>query len=379
MTTPQFPKPDQFAVDKRVRFVSETGCYTFVDPADGMEYEFDPSKGAWFPMWNESLVEEQQSAYGGFAQQASDSAGVVNQGEYKRKGKDSHRERENTSVYISGLPLDTTEEEVNEYFSQCGAIMPDILTNKPRIKLYRNSDDTLKGDALVTFFKAPSVQLAIDILDDSQFRMKESTRISVQQAQFKGKEKQVDGPEKAKRARVDAKSVQKRLGRLEKRLDWFEGGEEVAERHKRTVILAYMFTLEEIEEDVTLVLDLAEDVRSECEKLGTVTSVKVYDMSENGIIAVKFKDEVSAQACVQAMNGRFFAGKQIEASTYDGHTRYKSSAKFSQVGGSNKANSGGHLEAGGGHDSECSDDEHEEEEEEEERMEKYSQWLESQR
>ncbi|KAJ2485290.1 hypothetical protein IWW37_005982 [Coemansia sp. RSA 2050] len=349
MTTPQFPKPDQFAVDKRVRFVSETGCYTFVDPADGMEYEFDPSKGAWFPMWNESLVEEQQSAYGGFAQQASDSAGVVNQGEYKRKGKDSHRERENTSVYISGLPLDTTEEEVNEYFSQCGAIMPDILTNKPRIKLYRNSDDTLKGDALVTFFKAPSVQLAIDILDDSQFRMKESTRISVQQAQFKGKEKQVDGPEKAKRARVDAKSVQKRLGRLEKRLDWFEGGEEVAERHKRTVILAYMFTLEEIE------------------------------MSENGIIAVKFKDEVSAQACVQAMNGRFFAGKQIEASTYDGHTRYKSSAKFSQVGGSNKANSGGHLEAGGGHDSECSDDEHEEEEEEEERMEKYSQWLESQR
>ncbi|KAJ2028158.1 hypothetical protein IWW57_002291 [Coemansia sp. S610] len=379
MTTPQFPKPDQFAVDERVRFVSETGCYTFVDPADGMEYEFDLDKGAWFPMWNESLVEQQQSAYEGSAQQASDGADIVNQGGHKRKGggKDSHRQRENTSVYVSGLPLDATEDEVNEYFSQCGAIMPDILTNKPRVKLYRNSDDTLKGDALVTFFKAPSVQLAIDILDDSQFRAKESTRIS---AQFKDKEKQVDGPDKAKRARVDAKSVQKRLGRLEKRLDWFEGGEEVAERHKRTVILAHMFTLEEIEEDVTLVLDLAEDVRTECEKLGTVTSVKVYDMSESGIVAVKFKDELPAQACVQAMNGRFFAGRQIEASIYDGRTRYKSSAKVGRVSGKNKASVGGHLEADGGNSSEFSDDEHDEEEEEEEkRMEKYSQWLESQR
>ncbi|KAJ2810913.1 hypothetical protein FBU31_007883, partial [Coemansia sp. 'formosensis'] len=175
MATPQFPKPDQFSTDKRVKLVSETGCYTFVDTADGMEYEFDQSKGAWFPMWNESLVEQQQSAYGGSAQQANDGVDAVDLGGSKRKGKEPHRQRENTSVYISGLPLDTTEKEVGDYFSQCGAILPDVLTNKPRIKLYRNSDDMLKGDALVTFFKAPSVQLAIDILDDSQFRVNEST------------------------------------------------------------------------------------------------------------------------------------------------------------------------------------------------------------
>ncbi|KAJ2055617.1 hypothetical protein GGI17_006590 [Coemansia sp. S146] len=373
MATPEFPKPDQFATDKRVKLVSETGCYTFVDPADGMEYEFDQSKGAWFPMWNESLVEQQQSAYGGSAQQAGDSADAADQGGSKRKGKDAHRQRENTSVYISGLPLDTTEEEVGEYFSQCGAIMPDILTNKPRIKLYRNSDNTLKGDALVTFFKAPSVQLAIDILDDSQLRAKESNRIS---AKFEGKEKKGDVSEKAKRARVDAKLVQKRLGRLEKRLDWFEGGGEVTERHKRTVILVHMFTVKEIEEDVTLVLDLAEDVRSECEKLGTVTSVKVYDLSESGAVAVKFKDEMSAQACVKAMNGRFFAGRQIEASIYDGHTRYKSSAKAGQASGGRRAGIGSHLEDGDGHGSDYSDEEYEEEEEQ--RMEKYSQWLEAQ-
>ncbi|KAJ1935506.1 hypothetical protein EC988_008465, partial [Linderina pennispora] len=60
-----------------------------------------------------------------------------------------------------------------------------------------------------------------------------------------------------------------------------------------------MFTIQELEEDVTLLLDLAEDVREECEKLGTVSSVKVYDKSEEGVISVKFKDELSAKACVK--------------------------------------------------------------------------------
>ncbi|KAJ2741076.1 hypothetical protein GGI20_005436 [Coemansia sp. BCRC 34301] len=128
MTTPQFPKPDQFGTDKRVKLVSETGCYTFVDPADGIEYEFDQSKSAWYPMWNESLVERQQSAYGA-TQQAGKCVDAADQGGPKRKGRVPLHKRENTSVYISGLPLDATEEEVGEYFSQCGAIMPDILTS----------------------------------------------------------------------------------------------------------------------------------------------------------------------------------------------------------------------------------------------------------
>ncbi|KAJ2002617.1 hypothetical protein GGI04_003263 [Coemansia thaxteri] len=207
MDAPHFPKPEDFATDARVKLVEETGCYKFLDPDDGMEYEYEPSKGAWFPMWNETLIEQQQSAYGAVRLAAED-AGPADASEYKRKGKEAHRRRENTSVYVSGLPLDTTESEVAEYFVQCGAIMPDIQTT-----------------------------------------------------------------------RFDAKLVQKRLGRLEKRLDWFEGDGEVPERHKRTVILAHMFTLDEMKADVTLVLDLAEDVRSECERLGPVSSVKVYDVS----------------------------------------------------------------------------------------------------
>ena len=39
-----------------------------------------------------------------------------------------------------------------------------------------------------------------------------------------------------------------------------------------------MFTLRELEEDPTLLLDLKEDVREECETLGEVTNVVLYDV-----------------------------------------------------------------------------------------------------
>ncbi|KAJ2868623.1 hypothetical protein FB639_004852, partial [Coemansia asiatica] len=254
MPTPNFPKFEDFKTDKRVQYIEETESYVFTDPTDGLEYEYDSNRGAWFPMWNEALVEQQQSAYGADAVEtaktdASDSSTT------RPKGREASKRklRENTRVYVSGLPLDTTEKEVADYFSQCGAIMPDLATNKPRIKLYRDADGELKGDALVAYFKAPSVQLAIDILGDSQFRSTDPGRISVQEQL---NQKQQSGHEK---------------------LDWADEEKPVSDRYKRTVILEHMFTLEELQEDVTLLLDLAEDVRSECEKLGVVTSVKVFD------------------------------------------------------------------------------------------------------
>ncbi|KAJ1727880.1 hypothetical protein LPJ61_004341 [Coemansia biformis] len=326
MDAPAFPKPGAFASDTRVQFVEETGCYVFTDPMDGTAYEFDHERGAWFPMWNESLVEQQQSAYG--RQESEADSGAC--GERAVSGAQSTKRRAraaakgNTSVYVSGLPRDATEEEMAEFFSQCGAIMPDLATNKPRVRLYRDGSGVPKGDGLVTYFKAPSVQLALDILDDSPFRAADSARIRVEEAEFGSKAEGTGDADKTKRPRVDTKLAQKRLDRLERQAD------------------------------VTLLLDLAEDVRGECERLGKVTSVKVYDGSEDGVVAVKFGDELAAGACVKVMNGRFFAGRQVEASIYDGRTRF----------GAAKAG-----EAHGGGAEASPDDER--------RMERYAQWLDS--
>lgn len=39
-----------------------------------------------------------------------------------------------------------------------------------------------------------------------------------------------------------------------------------------------MFSLQELEEDASLLLDLKEDVRDECSSLGEVTNVVLYDV-----------------------------------------------------------------------------------------------------
>lgn len=46
----------------------------------------------------------------------------------------------------------------------------------------------------------------------------------------------------------------------------------------RVVVLKHMFTLQELDEDPTLLLDLKEDVREECSNLGEVTNVVLYDV-----------------------------------------------------------------------------------------------------
>ncbi len=47
----------------------------------------------------------------------------------------------------------------------------------------------------------------------------------------------------------------------------------------RVVVLKHMFTLEELQEDPSLLLDLKEDVREEAETIGDVTNVVLYDVS----------------------------------------------------------------------------------------------------
>jgi len=49
-------------------------------------------------------------------------------------------------------------------------------------------------------------------------------------------------------------------------------------KNSRVVVLKHMFTLEDLEKDASLLLDLKEDVREECSTLGEVTNVVLYDV-----------------------------------------------------------------------------------------------------
>jgi HIV Tat-specific factor 1 len=77
---------------------------------------------------------------------------------------------QNRAVYVTNLPSDTNEIEIQEVFSKCGVIAEQIDGGKPRIKLYRNDDNSFKGDALVVYFRPESVPLAVQMLDNTNLR-----------------------------------------------------------------------------------------------------------------------------------------------------------------------------------------------------------------
>lgn len=65
-----------------------------------------------------------------------------------------------------------TISELESVFSRYGMIAEDLSTGDKRIKLYTDDDGvTLKGDALIVYFKSESVSLAVDMLDETEFRL----------------------------------------------------------------------------------------------------------------------------------------------------------------------------------------------------------------
>lgn len=62
----------------------------------------------------------------------------------KKKKKDWVSKVQNTSIYIQGLPLDITIEEIESFTKKCGVLLLDPDTQKSKIKLYTNEDGQLK-------------------------------------------------------------------------------------------------------------------------------------------------------------------------------------------------------------------------------------------
>merc|ERR1712072_535498 len=74
-------------------------------------------------------------------------------------------------------------------------------------------------------------------------------------------------------------------------------------------------------------LDIKDDIREECEKLGHVTNVVLYDKEESGIVTVRFGNATSAMECVKVFNGRWFDQRQVVAHLADGKERFRKSKK----------------------------------------------------
>lgn len=136
----------------------------------------------------------------------------------KEKAPGEPRKSKNTAVYVTGLPPDTDQEELHERFSRCGVIEEDD-EGELKIKMYAKEDGTFSGEALVVYFKEDSVLLALNILDDAELRLGDSSTVMrVQRAEFGHKNTGGDaqGNDSKPRKTVDKKKATRRIGKMQK-------------------------------------------------------------------------------------------------------------------------------------------------------------------
>uniref|UniRef100_UPI00398187ED hypothetical protein n=1 Tax=Salmonella sp. s55004 TaxID=3159675 RepID=UPI00398187ED len=65
------------------------------------------------------------------------------------------------TVFVSGLPKSTTEEQLAEFFGAIGVIKIDRRKNGPKIWMYKGADGEPKGEATVTFDDQHTAKSAI--------------------------------------------------------------------------------------------------------------------------------------------------------------------------------------------------------------------------
>ena len=78
---------------------------------------------------------------------------------------------ETSSCSLQGLPPDTTEADIAEYFGTIGVLKQDKKARKPKIWLYRDKDTGgLKGDGTVSYEDPFSAASAVSWFNGKEFK-----------------------------------------------------------------------------------------------------------------------------------------------------------------------------------------------------------------
>ncbi|CAH1994876.1 unnamed protein product [Acanthoscelides obtectus] len=335
----QWDKDKDEWVLKNVTYGFEDDTHVYTD-SDGVKYFWDKEKSAWFPKVDEEFMAMYQMNYG-FVDNTKVEVKTEEmpkpepkpkkvKGE-KRKASEPQwfelEESQNTSVYVSNLPVDIEEQEFVDLMQKCGLVMKDIQSGKFKVKLYKEpGTDILKGDALCTYIKVESVDLAMNLLDGYEYK---GHKIKVERAKFQMKgnfDPKLKPKMKKKKDKLKMKKAQEKL------FDW-RPEKKLGERskHERVVIVRNLFDPTIFDKDVGLILEFQQDLREECSKHGKVNKVTVFDRHPEGIAQINMGTPEEADEVVILLNGRWFMKRQLKAEIWDGRTKFKIAETDSEI------------------------------------------------
>ncbi|KAG6587151.1 HIV Tat-specific factor 1 [Phytophthora cinnamomi] len=210
----------------------------------------------------------------------------------------------NSSVYVTGLTTYMACRQLEGVCAKIGKVR--------RIKFYKDGRGGLKGDAVVTFSSRATMAKAIDRLN--HFEVKPGVIITATEATFSNKKDQ-GTKEAPDDAAVDQAGTQTAVEKKGKTAASAPLAITSAEDTARLDLPSRSVTLKHIWDpiegsDAEFFDELEDDMRSECCKHGAVEHVQII---ADGSVVVRFAELNAAIACLKVMNGRWFAGRQIEA------------------------------------------------------------------
>ncbi|KAJ5301696.1 hypothetical protein N7508_006559 [Penicillium antarcticum] len=330
--------PSEFDKDPRISFSKLDNQY-ILETDDDREFVWDTGIKRWVESIDEELLRQQQEAY---KVEGVDETEAAHPRDRKKRKQENDaatepkqkKPRVNCAVYVSSIPLDATLDEVVSVFKKFGLITEEIDTGKPRVKMYKDENGNFKGDALIVYFRSESVDIAIQMLDETDFRFGVTgpngpMRVQAADTAWKSEEADSNQDQKQKqshRSKTDQRKIAERAKRLNEKLNW-DSEEEgpTYSKYDHMVTLKHMFTLEELDEDPAAILEIKEDIREECEKIGEITNTVLYDLEPEGVVTVRFKDPADARRAAEAFSKRKFNGVQVVAYVQHVRERYRKS------------------------------------------------------
>lgn len=325
--------PTGYRNDPNIAYDGQT--YTKKDPSDGMTYEWDVSKRAWFPKLDEDFMATYQLSYG-FNPDGTKNENPLKFDDDEEEEEDipekpkeidknqkptwfEQAEKDNTKVYVSNLPCDITEDQFIDLMQKCGMVLKD-LDNKFKIKLYKDAEGNFKGDALCTYIRRESVDLALEILDEYQVDGKgKPIRVEVAKFQLKGNYDPKLKPKKKRKKELD--KMQKKQ---EKLFDWRpEPMRGQRAKHENVVIFRNVFDPMEFHTAMERILVHKDAIRQQATTFGDVKKVEIFDLHPEGIVKVTFVEVESADMCAATLNKRLYLKRALAVITWDGKEKYK--------------------------------------------------------